>query len=55
MKILKDSGFNASNCGFEKYKNHPVTFGDGDTVLTDRLESLSKQSLDFIFYIERNN
>ena len=37
MKILKDAGIKATNCGFEKYKNHPITFGDGDTILTDRL------------------
>lgn len=51
MKIFKDNGFIARNCGYEKYEKHPVTFGDGDHILTDRLESLSKQSLDFIFQL----
>lgn len=52
LKIFVDAGIKATNCVFEKYQRHPVTFGDGDTVLTDRLESLSKQSLDFIFELE---
>lgn len=52
MKIFKENGFLARNCGYEKYEKHPVTFGDGDHILTDRLESLSKQSLDFIFQLE---
>ncbi len=37
MKILKDANIKVTNCGFESYKKHPITFGDGDTILTDRL------------------
>ena len=37
MKIFKENGFLARNCGYEKYEKHPVTLGDGDNILTDRL------------------
>ena len=37
MKLFNDFNIKAINYGFEKYKKHPVTFGDGDTVLTDQL------------------
>ena len=33
----------------ERYGGHPVTFGDGDTILTGSEDHLSKQSLDYIF------
>ena len=37
MKIVSDTDIKVINCGYQNYKKHPITFGDGDTVLTDRL------------------
>mgnify|MGYP000510067672 CR=1 FL=1 len=37
-----------------KHNCHPVTFGDGDVVLTGKEDITSKQSLDSIFTVNPN-
>lgn len=34
---------------FERYKEHKVTFGDNETILTGESEAQSKQRLDYVF------
>lgn len=56
LNIFKEQMLELVDCAYLRYSNkHPITFGDGDTVLTDRSESESKQRLDYIMEVRRPN
>jgi hypothetical protein len=56
IEILKNHGRNRiSDLAYEKFEQHPVTFGDGEKVFTKTEDVFSAQRLDYILQVEKNN
>lgn len=52
MRLFDEHQIEIIDHPLTKYKEHPVTFGDGDVILTGEEDVTSHQSIDYIFTIK---
>ncbi len=55
-EILKNHGKNSiHDLAYDRYSEHPVTFGDGEKVFTKAEDVFSAQRLDYILQIKKRS